>query len=318
MIPLVISCVLGFLIISGICFYFFMIIFASHCIYVQTLKRKDKTQWGRETPIENSQQIEMHKIGACWSEKNKSNKRDVHIVNAGLNLYGEYYDFGFDRCVMILSGRTESLKYGYYFAIPYFEIGFNVLVFDPRAHGESDGEFNTVGFEESLDAVKWAQFLENECGIKTIIFHGICIGASTGMLAITNETCPASVKGIVTEGMFANFGESMKNHLIERKRLWFPVMQCINFWMWFYTRHSMTNGPIEKIDKLEKPLLMLQGMEDKYSTPVNAQKLYDKCGSQKKQLVWFSEGAHSMLRITDTKRYDDSIKDFIKNNFLEV
>ena len=292
-----------------------MIIFASHCIYIQTLKRKDKSQWGRETPIENEQQIEMHKIGAEWSQKNNAHKRDVHIVNNGLNLYGEYYDFGFERCVMILSGRTESLKYGYYFAIPYSEIGFNVLVFDPRAHGESDGEFNTVGFEESLDAVKWAEFLQNECGINTIIFHGICIGASTGMLAITNANCPKCVKGMITEGMFVNFGESMKNHLIERKKLWFPVMQCIDFWMKVYTHHSMKKGPIDRIDKLNKPLLMLQSREDIYSTPINAQKLYDKCGSDIKKLVWFEKGAHSMLRITDTSRYDDSIKDFVLNNF---
>lgn len=316
--PIVIVNILCFLILSGISFYLFMIIFASHCIYIKTLRRKDKTQWSRETPILNEQQIEMHKIGAEWSKKNESCKREVHIVNNGLNLYGEYYDFGFSKCVMILSGRTESLKYGYYFAIPYAEMGFSVLVFDPRAHGESEGEFNTVGFEESLDAVQWAKFLEKEFGITTIIFHGICIGASTGMLAITSEDCPDVVKGIVTEGMFLNFGESMKNHLIERKKLWFPVMQCIDFWMKVYTRHSMKYGPFDRIGNLKKPLLMLQSKEDRYSTPLNAQKLYDKCSSYKKELVWFDKGAHSMLRITDTEKYDNSIKIFIKNNFLEV
>ena len=34
-------------------------------------------------------------------------------------LIGEYFDFGKDRCVIILPGRCESLMYSYYFAPPY-------------------------------------------------------------------------------------------------------------------------------------------------------------------------------------------------------
>lgn len=315
--PLFIALIItAVLILNGIGFYLFSIVFASYCIYTSTLKRPNKEQWSRSAPIENENQIKMDEIGSCWNKQNESYKKNVHIVNGGLNLYGEYFDFDSDKCVMILSGRTESLRYGYYFAIPYKESGFNVLVIDARAHGESDGVYNTVGFEESRDALKWVEFLEKEYGIKTVIFHGICIGASTGMLAITSEDCPECVKGIVTEGMFINFGESMRNHLIERKRLWFPVLQCIDFWMKLFTHHSMTKGPIDKIGKLKKPLLMLQSKEDKYSTPHNAQKLYDTCNAQEKEIVWFDKGAHSMLRITDTAKYDNSIKTYISKYFV--
>ena len=82
----------------------------------------------------------------------------------------------------------------------------------------ADGEFNTVGFEESLDDIEWVKFLNSEMGVRSVIFHGICIGAAGGMLALTNENCPNIVKGIVTEGMFPNFGESMKNNLIQKKK----------------------------------------------------------------------------------------------------
>ena len=59
----------------------------------------------------------MYRLGSEWAEKNAEYKNEVHIVNNGLNLYGEYYDLGYERAVMVLSGRTESLRYGYYFAI---------------------------------------------------------------------------------------------------------------------------------------------------------------------------------------------------------
>ena len=60
---------------------------------------------------------------------------------------------------------------------------------------------------------------------------------------------------------------------------------------------------------------MLHSKEDKYSVPKNAQKLYDLCPSKRKRLVWFDHGAHSMLRITDTEKYDASIKEFLSEHF---
>lgn len=288
---------------------------ASYCVYRATLCRTEKDKWKRLDEAIEPEQREMYAEGLAWGAKNKEYMHSVHIQNNGLNLYGEYYDFGCDRCVMILSGRTESLRYGYYFAIPYSEIGFNVLVVDPRAHGESDGRFNTIGFEESKDDIAWVKFLRDEYNMNTVIFHGICIGAAGGMYAITSENCPDNVKGIVTEGMFANFGESMKNHLIERKKPVKLVYPLINFWMKHYTGHTMDIGPINVIHKLDKPLLMIQSREDKYSTPQYAQKLYDTCQTKSKTISWHSCGAHSMLRPTDTELYDNAIKKFIAENF---
>ena len=123
---------------------------------------------------------------------------------------------------------------------------------------------------------------------------------------------PECVKGLVTEGMFANFAESMKNHLIERKKLLFPVMQCIDYWAKKYTGHSMKKGPIDVIGKLDKPILMIQSKMDKYSTPENAKKMFDICPSKEKKLVLFERGDHSMLRITDTELYDTEVRSFLK------
>ena len=47
-------------------------------------------------------------------------------------------------------------------------------------------------------------------------------------------------------------------------------------------------------------------------TPDFAQKLYDKCGSKNKEIVWFPKGGHSVLRFIDTEKYDSSIKAFLK------
>lgn len=285
---------------------------AATITFVTTLVRRNKQKWDRNLHFKVEPQITMDGIGIEWMKENIQYKEDVHVVNGKINLYGEYFDFGNDKCAMILSGRTESLRYGYYFAKPYAESGYNVLVMDPRAHGNSDGVFNTLGREESKDDLQWIKFLSEEKGIKQIVLHGICIGAAGGMYTITNPQCPDCVAGIVTEGMFANFYESMRNHLIEFHTLVFPVMQTINLLHRICTGYTMRKGPLDIIDTLDKPILMLHSKEDPYSTPDFAQKLYDKCGSKNKEIVWFPKGGHSVLRFIDTEKYDSSIKAFLK------
>ena len=305
--------VVGALVLPGVAIWIISYFVASKQVYLQTLKRATKDSWGRDYPSEAEERtVKMYQEGKAWADKNVKYKKDVHIENNGLNLYGEYYDFGADKCVFVLSGRTEALRYCYYFAIPYAECGFNVLAVDPRAHGLSDGEYNTVGFEESKDAVAWTKFLKENFGIKHVILHGICIGAAGGVLAIANEDCPDIVDGIVTEGMFVNFAESVKNHLIEKKKPVFIMLDLISNQMVKYTGHSMKVGPIDFIDKMNKPLLMLHSKEDKYSKADKAVELFEKAGTDKKRIVWFEKGDHSMLRITDTQRYDGAIKEFIK------
>ena len=304
-----------------VCFslFFWMLtyIVASYFVYTKTLSRGSKNNWSRDLPSSLDEfSLKMYDIGKKWHDKNIDYKKDVHIINEGLNLYGEYYDFGKKTCVMILSGRTESLRYGYYFAEAYSD-KCNVLVIDPRAHGLSDGEYNTVGFEESKDILAWVKFVNQELKIDSIIFHGICIGAAGGMYTITNEECPDSVKAIITEGMFPNFGESMKNHLIEKKKPVFIFYNMVNGWMKHYTGHSMNFGPINVIDKLNKPLLMLHSKEDLYSTPEYAEKLFNLAKTKTKELVWFDHGAHSMIRINNTEKYDLAIKEFLERINIE-
>lgn len=292
--------------------YLVLTLIAAYIVYRKTLMRTDKRQWSRDavsTPT--PELLKMDAIGQEWHKRFLSYKIDVTVTRRGKKLCGEYYDFGNAKAVIILSGRTESLRYGYYFAQPYYEAGYNVLVIDPRAHGLSDGRYNTVGFEESKDALEWARLLHTRYGINHIVLHGICIGAAGGMFAVNSKDCPDYIKALVAEGMFTRFAENMRNNLIERKKNIFPILQAINFFMLVCTHHSMFRGPVNIMPRMTKPLLMLHSREDRYSVPQNAQKLYDMCKSENKQLVWFEHGAHSMLRITDTARYDSAIKQFL-------
>lgn len=297
-------------------FYFLSCVIVSYILFILQLKRTSKKKWARQVSKKQPIMIKMYNEGMDWREKNKEFKKDVHIVNDGLNLYGEYYDFGFDRAVFFIPGRTESLGYSFYFVQPYKELGFNVLTIDARAHGESDGVYNTVGFEEHKDVLAWSKFLYEECGMKNILLHGICIGSSAALMALTKKDCPNYVCGLIADGMYTTFYESFKNHMVsDYKQPEWPVMPLVTMWMKHYTGHNMKFGNIHIMDKLDKPLLMIHSKEDKYSLPSGAKILYEKCPHNNKMIVWFEHGAHSKLRVTDPNKYDSAIETFINKYF---
>lgn len=290
---------------------------AARIAHACSMKRRKKEIWSRECSSDEPYQIEMYEIGCEFARANAHCRHDLHMVNDGLNLYAEYYDLGFDKTVLVIPGRTEGLRYGYYFAIPYTKCGFNVMVVDQRAHGESDGEYNSIGFHEHRDIIKWAELLRDRFGMEKILIHGICIGSACGLYALLSENCPDNLVGLVADGMYPNFYDSYKYHMIELKKPTFMVMDMINWWQKHYTGFDMKTGPADMIHRYHKPLLMLHGRADIYSLPTEAQKLFDKCPSEEKELVWFEGGVHSRLRYQDTERYDRAVTDFASRIFAE-
>ena len=283
-------------------------------VYNNQLVRTEPEKWGRVCSApDNEEQLKMWNDGIAWMEPNRSKITEVSVESDGFKLYGEYFDFGSDRCVIILPGRCESLIYSYYFAEPYEKAGFNILAVDTRCHGKSEGKYNTIGVKESHDVLKWAELVHDKFSNKEVYIHGICIGTSSGIFAMTNKNCPDYLKGLVTEGCFVSFRETFKRHMMADNRPLFPVLDMV---MLLINKHTGTNvykdKPIRAIKHINHNarILFLYGKKDIFSIPEKSQKLFDACAATDKQLVWFEKGGHSHLRINNTEEYDNAIIKF--------
>ncbi len=283
-------------------------------VYKAQLVRTSPDIWGYTCSApDNEEQMAMWEAGCRWAEENRAAMREVDIENDGFHLHGEYYDFGHKRCVLVLPGRCESLMYSYYFAAPYQAAGCNVLVIDTRCHGRSGGTHASIGKKESRDVHAWARFAEKELGMESVCLHCICIGSASGVLAITSPDCPAVITDIIMEGCFTTFRESFRQHMIADHRPVFPVCDLA---MWQIKKHTGTNvltsSPIANIHKVKNQrVLFLHGEKDIFSRPEQARRLFKKCGSADKKLVWFPKGGHSHLRINNTADYDRAIAEFL-------
>ena len=279
-------------------------------IYSVLFVRTNKKKWSRTVSWDDEELRQMFASGKAWGEKYDEYRKTVMINSCGFNLVAEYFDFGNDKTVIVIPGRMESGTYSYYFSEPYRRMGYNVLAIDNRSHGLSEGRFNTLGLKEYKDILNWARYLQNNEGINHVLIHGICIGSATGLYALIDKNCPSNLKGLIAEGTYTSFKETLDNNLRQRHKPVFPFSQIILGMMHIVSgKNVVKNGPINKFSQLDKPVLFMYSKEDTFAT--HGEDLYNLVKAPKK-LVWFPKGVHSHIRIHNTEKYDETIMDFIK------
>ena len=310
---LVLWILLGVIVVILPCFFMLRYTMKiSRDLFLDLFVRTEKTKWSRECSApEIEEHYGMYKDGVEWACTVMSNMRELTVENDGLKLYGEYYDFGYDKAVIIIPGRNEGLRYSYYFAMPYPKAGYNVLVIDIRAHGNSEGKYDTLGWDEKGDMIKWIELL-SENGVKKVILHGLCIGAATSIYTAAAENCPKELAALILEGPYTSFYDILKQRMKTQKKPVFPVRNELRYIIKKnYGYDIKKQSPLNFADKVKIPTLFICGRRDVSSVPEKCEMLYKSIGSQKKKLVWFSRGAHSHLRVNNLPYYDREIIDFL-------
>jgi len=308
-------------IIAGLSLFFFANMYAFGFIAASIIHKKVLTRekgkdgkWGRVcSDPSNPEQVEMWKIANDWKDLYAHSHQGVVVQSDGFGLIGDYYDFGNDKCVIIAPGRNETGIYSLYFAEPYRKAGYNVLVFDPRAHGLSTGELSYCGIGEANDVMAFAKHAHDNLHNQSLVLHGVCIGGGSIALLMGGNEAPSYVKGIVLDGLFTSFYEQFKNHLTEGGHPVWPVMTCLRIIIRKKTRCDIKKqAPIEAVKRIQTPTLLLAGEKDIYSRPDKTKKLFEALASTKKKLIWFKKGAHSHLKINDEQGYETAIVDWLK------
>jgi dipeptidyl aminopeptidase/acylaminoacyl peptidase len=172
---------------------------------------------------------------------------------------------GSDKAIVILHGHGSSYDFDVYRAAPLHEAGFNVLLFDFRAHGRSEGKRMTFGYDERRDVLAAVEFLHSH-GIQHIGLLGFSYG---GMAAMISTPEIADVAAVISDGGPARIRTAIATRAVE---LGFPL------WLgkaaaWLII--SMTSlrlrvnlfdfEPIRWVGKIApRPILFIHGDHDQY------------------------------------------------------
>ena len=294
---------------------------AAPVVFCNTMYRNPKKKRTREcTNKKDEQQQRMFIEGTVWAKQYKDITDELHIISDGLNLYGEYINFGYDKCAVILQGRTESLLYSYYFADVYVKNGYNILVVDVRAHGLSDGKYRTAGIKESDDVVLWIKLINEKYNISDFTIHGICVGGATAVytyVKLKNEGSDL-VKRIITDGLFISNYEIFKRNFKIYRQPPFPALHLTFLLAFLLARVRLfTDSPKKYMTDIDIPILFVWSAKDIITVKPKSEELYSACASEHKKLYFFPEGRHSHVRSTQEAEYDDVIADFLHTHKLK-
>ncbi|AEC51445.1 2-acetyl-1-alkylglycerophosph ocholine esterase [Pyrococcus sp. NA2] len=152
------------------------------------------------------------------------------------------------------------------------ELGYNILTFDFRAHGESEGSKTTIGDKEILDLMGAIDWLIKNTRTKRIALIGFSMGAMVTIrgLAEDERTCcgvadspPIYIDRTGARGIkyFAELPESLYP-LIKPFIKLFSGAREVNI--------------IEYAEKVRKPLLIIAGSKDPLVTMDEVRDFYER------------------------------------------
>lgn len=111
-----------------------------------------------------------------------------------------------DKIVIGCHGYTTSAMKSYSSHAQFFhEAGFDVLIVDARAHGESGGKYVGFGVLDRYDLLQWIRYVKKNLGEdKKILLHGTSMGATTVLMASGFDEVQNDVKGIIADCGFTS------------------------------------------------------------------------------------------------------------------
>lgn len=191
----------------------------------------------------------------------------------GVNLHGSLYNEGSDTTVVYIprfaqDGTSDFLP-GVWLS---GELGYNLLLIDPRTHGGSGGEVFSYGYFEQYDLPCWLDWAEAELGDQRFVLWGEGTGANTALFAEASGLLGDRVELIVAESAYGSLHKLASRNIFH----WFtvpaiPFLTSIEFKL----NHSDAGYRVSDTNLVKAlegsscttPVLFLESLEDDYILP---------------------------------------------------
>lgn len=248
-----------------------------------------------------------------WLEK--QNFEDLEILSHdGLKLKAKFLKSNQDtnKVLIAVHGyRSYNLReYAYYIKF-YHDLGFNILLPDNRAHGESEGTYIGFGWLDRLDCIQWIYTMKNKFNQDLqIVLHGISMGGATVLMA-SGEDLPQDVKCIISDCGFTSLLEQFEYQLKDSKipsSLLLPTATLLSKKRIGYSFKEAST--INQVKKSKIPTLFIHGDQDTFVPTYMVYDLYNVCSAEKDLLI--IEGAkHAQSYIVDKDLCEKTIIEFM-------
>lgn len=189
--------------------------------------------------------------------------------------------------------------------------GYNTLLFDFRAHGESKGKC-TLGYLESRDLAGALNYLlkRTDVNLEKIGVFGLSMGANVAIITAAREK---RIRAVVADSCFVSFKNTVFNwgclvynlpKFISIPGIWLAQLRAL-----FWAENADAAKYIARISP--RPVFIIGGAKDLRIPPENQEALFAVAG-EPKQLWIVPETDHAEALSRQTKEYERKVVEFFE------
>lgn len=186
--------------------------------------------------------------------------------------------------------------------------GFDVLLIDLQAHGETPGEMITLGSRERHDVAAAIAYIRQEKPTHRIGVVGRSLGGAAALLG-----SPLGIDALVLESVFPTVEEAVYDRLQMRLGPLTGLVAPLLLWQ-VEPRLGIPCSELRPIDRISAagcPVLVISGTEDEHTTIAETRRLF-AAAAEPKELVEFAGAAHVDLLAADSALYEESVIRFLR------
>lgn len=217
-----------------------------------------------------------------------------------------------NRVVILAHGLGHSREQMIPWARTFADWGYDVLMPDARAHGESEGTTIGYGWLDRHDYQQWIdQVIEFRGSAVQIVLLGISMGAAT-VLATTGEDLPTNVKAVIADSGYASILSEARYRLQHKYHVpAAPTMALANQVSRVDAGYRLADGDIAaQVRHTRLPIFFIQGAHDQTVPVANLDVLFQAAVGPKAKYR-HPTAAHIATRAADPATYDRKVAAFL-------
>ena len=214
------------------------------------------------------------------------------------------------RFVICSHGYTDN-RYGTLkYAKIYLDLGYNVIAYDLRGHGENERTFCTYSIREAKDLScliedAYARFGQDI----TLGLHGESLGAATSVAVLKYTQKPAFV---VADCGFADIMNVLKGGLKNMNPALVPMVWPASLAAKIKYGYSFTDmRPIDSLKDNHVPVLFIHGEDDTFIDPSNSRRMAGASAGYT-EFFLIPGAVHAKSVLTRPEMYTEYVTDFLQ------
>lgn len=225
------------------------------------------------------------------------------------------------KVIVLSHGVRQNAQEMFTFFPMYQALGFDIVSFSYRNHGQSTKSFTTFGLNEVRDLDAIMKFAHTTFGESvTYGIHGVSMGAGIMLRYASQSASQPLYQYLISDCSFADFEELLNTRLDEDypPLSFLPLVESANIISKMIGRGDLGQvKPREDVRNIKAPVLFVHGKKDAYIPEYHVQELYNaKTGE--KALFEVEEAPHAESYLYDRTGYEQKFQAFYDTYITKV